>query len=191
MVMAGLLLLIYLALITPVKLGAAVSVGEGPPGAAVGVMLWGWKRVLQIHVRREAGVPRLCAEMRGRSVRLPPAMDQGWVDKAVKAMLRALTCRQGARRILTLCVLDGVIRIGGEDAARVALLTGSVRAALDWLPMAEVRCVPAFGGASLVRLRCIARARLGTIWAAGLRTALSMRRRGRKEEGAWINPSGN
>ena len=189
--MGVLLLIVYLTLITPVKLGAAVSVGSGPPQAAVGVMIGGWKRVAHMRVRRQDGVPRLCAEIRGRRVILSRRSRTGWTGQAARTLLRVLTDRKRSGRGLHLVTLDGFIQIGGQDAAATALLTGGLRAALACFPSARVRCFPAFGGQTVLRLRCIAQARLGTILAAGLMTALETHRQGRTEEGAWIIPSGN
>ena len=188
--MGVLLLIVDLALITPVKLGGAVSMGSGPPEGAVGVMIWGWKRVAHIRVRRRDGAPRLCAEVGGRTVILRRSR-KGWSGQAARMVLRGLTDRKRNGRVLRLVTLDGFIQIGGQDAAATALLTGGLRAALACFPSARVRCFPAFGGQTVLRLRCIAQARLGTILAAGLMTALETHRQGRKEEGAWIIPSGN
>ncbi len=187
--MLFLFLIIYLVLITPVKLGAAVSVGGGPAGAAVGVMVWGFRRVVRIRVRRRDGVPRLCADVGGRSVILSPQMENGWSTRMARMLLRSLTGGGDCPRVLRLRALDGLIRIGGRDAGSIALLTGGLRALTALLPHSRIRCVPSFGGPSLLRLRCIAQARLGTILAAGLKTALRMRRTDRKEEGPWIIPS--
>ena len=153
-------------------------------------MIWGWKRVAHIRVRRRDGAPRLCAEVGGRTVILRRSR-KGWSGQAARMVLRGLTDRKRSGRILRLVTLDGFIQIGGQDAAATALLTGGLRAALAWVPWAQVRCDPAFGGQTIVRLRCIVKARLGTILAAGLLTAFNARRQGRKEEGAWIIPSGN
>ena len=188
--MEVLLLLVYLALITPVKLGAGVSVGSGPPEGLVGVMIWGWKRVAHIRVRRQDGIPRLCAEVRGHTVALRRSR-KGWSGQAARTLLRGLTDGKRGGRGLRLVTLDGFIQIGGMDAAVTALLTGGLRAALALIPSARVRCEPAFGGQTVLRLRCIAQARLGRIVAAGLMTALGTRRQGRKEEAPWIIPSGN
>ena len=189
--MGVLLLILYLALITPVKLGAAVSAEGGPPEALVGVMIWGWRRVARLRVRRRDGALRLCAEYRGKCVILGRGAPGGWSGKAAKALLRGLAGRGRRGRALRLCALEGFIRVGGRDAAETALLAGGLRAALAALPWTRFRCVPAFGGPTVLRLRCIARARLGTILSAGLLTAHSARRADRKEEKAWIIPSGS
>ena len=182
---------LFLLGITPVRLGAAVALGQGRPRWAVGVMLWGVRLQGQLTVkfRWMEGAPQAVLCLGKRQHILKPRAGGG---KRALALIRALLKTEAKRRApsgFTRFSLSGAVRVGGEDAALVAQWTGALRALGGLLPGTEVACFPAFGGTWALRLRCIAETRLGILWAAALRTFVRTHRAGRKEDKPWIIPS--
>lgn len=170
--------------ITPLRLGAAVRLGDALPRAAWGVMVWGVPIRGRIGLKRDAGGRlRLTSASPGRGRRLPmlrrPAVWAG--RRFAAACSRPGPGRRLLKRGARLVLLDAEVRLGG-DAARAAVLTGLVRAAAALLPRARLHCFPVPGGRSALRARCIVDVRLGTLWTAALMGWLIRPRAGRKEE---------
>ena len=188
--MAIALTILYALLAAPVRAGAMVRAGGGPMTGAAGVMIWGFRLQIRLEGGRNAdGKPEIRFFFRGR--RLYPVRNRRprELPRLLSLPKRLGPARTLLRRGVRLRALEIAARIGGQDAARVALLTGLIRALSPAAPIVRVRCEPAFGGGSALRARCIADARLGTLLAACLLGGISLLRAGRKEETSWIIPS--
>ena len=189
--MAWILAALYCLSITPLRLGADLSLHPSLPRAAWGLLIWGLRIGGRAEWRPDAagrGDPAaaltewLLRRQRKRGRRTPRM-------KRLRAVLLARPTRRLLQKSIRVRQLTVTLQIGG-DAARAALLTGVVRAAAPLLPRARIRCRPAFGGKSALHARCIVETRLGTLMAAGLLGWLSCLWSGRKEEQAWNIPSG-
>ena len=180
----------FLLLITPVRLGAALRWEKGLPRAAVGVMVWGVSgQVFLRSGRDEKGKLRLTASVFGKETPVTPGKAKaGQGLRALWLSLRSNGRLSLLRYTVKIRVFDVSVRLGIEDAARAALAVGLIRALASAVPRLRLRCVPALGGQTAASLRCIADARLGILLAAAL--LWRARRRGRKEEKPWIIPSG-
>lgn len=192
---AWLLIGMYVLLITPLRLGVALRLGEadGPRGAA-GVMLWGVTLQAQARaVRDDQGRLRLETSFRGKLLpgnRDPSGPAQG-VVRVLKALKRANIARALLKKTVRLHILAVDGSIGLEDAAATALCVGTLRALAAIIPKMRCRLVPHFEGKSQVSALCIVDTRLGTLLAVCLLGAASLLLAGKKEEKLWITPSEN
>lgn len=192
---AWLLIGMYVLLITPLRLGAALRLGDadGPRGAA-GVMLWGVTLQAQARAVRD-GQGRLRLETTFRGRLLPGNQDPSGPTQSIVRILKALRRANIARTLLKKTVrlhsltVDGYI--GLEDAAATALCVGAFRALAAVIPGMRCRLSPRFGGKSRVSGLCIVDTRLGTLLAVCLLGAASLFLAGKKEEHSWITPSEN
>ncbi len=190
MAWAGIFL--FLMLIAPVRVGARLRWEGELPRLAVGAMVWGARLQIDLKpVRSEGGRLRLAAQAGGKRIALPKRKKKAAQGlKALWLLLRANGAGARLRRMVKVRALEGTLRLGGQDAAALALTAGFLRSAAAALPFAHVRVDPALGGRSAVYARCIAETRLGILMAAGLLWYAQRRKAGRKEEKAWIIPSG-
>ena len=189
--MRWILLGLFLILITPVQVGAALRWTGHIPCLTVGVMIWGVRAQMEIHARRDtAGTLLLTATMGKRSLTLHPGgKNAGNGLKALGLMLKSNGDKAMLKKAVQVRALDAYLQIGGENAAFIAILTGFLQALNPLLPQANIVCRPSFHGSTKAYIRCIAEARLGILLAAWLRWRRT-RRAGRKEEQAWSIPSG-
>lgn len=189
--MRWILLGLFLLLIAPVQVGAALRWTGHIPCLTVGVMIWGVRAQMEIRARRnKAGMLLLTATMGKRNLTLRPGgKNAGNGLKALGLLLKSNGDKAMLKKAVQVRVLDAYLQIGGENAAFIAILTGFLQALNPLLPQANIVCRPSFHGSTKAYIRCIAEARLGILLAAWLRWRRT-RRAGRKEEQAWSIPSG-
>ena len=156
--MAAVLTVLYILSITPLRLFGAVD-RPGRGGWAV-LRIWG------VPVRLD----RMSAFKKPGGLRLSLPALRGAVP-----VLRLLNRGISVKR------LDVDIRLGGWDAAHLAVLTGLIRGVGGLWPRARLRCRPAWGQPTALRGTCILETRLGILWTAAL-AGLIAQRRGRKRE---------
>ncbi|MBQ7655337.1 MAG: hypothetical protein IJS41_02400 [Clostridia bacterium] len=187
--MRWILLGLFLLLIAPVRIGAALRWEHNKPALTVGVMVWGVRFQTVIEARRDtAGTLLLNAAVGGKTLTLRPGGENaGKGIKALGLLLKSNSDRAAFRKLIQLQALDAYLQIGGQNAAFIALITGFLQALNPLLPRARIICRPSFNGDTKAYIRCIAGARLGILLAAWLR--LRRRRAGQKEEEAWSIPS--
>ena len=185
------LLLIYCLWITPLRAGASLTLGPGMPRAAWGILAWGVGVRGGLRLRRD---PRGRLRLETHRARrlwhvLHAPRRRGSRDGMKRLAGRARRIKETLSRGVRLRCLEITVQAGG-DAARAALITGALRALNAVWPRADIRCRPAFGAETAVRVRCIVETRLGTLWTAVLLGWFIHRRQGRKEEQPWSIPSG-
>ncbi len=178
----GLLIALYLLLITPLRLGVWLHCEGVSPGAAVGVRVWGapgrWRLTIG---RGENGAPALL--INGRAVRKTPQSRRKRKNarRVLYALLRADKARGLLLRGVQVELLTLRVQLGGGNAAAVALAAGALRAALCRVRRGDVRVTPAFGGGSALRGVCIVSARLGMLLVCCAAGLLAYARAGKKE----------
>lgn len=190
--MAVFLIVLYSVLITPVELGVAASVGfGGRPRYAAAVMLWGVR--LQLNgslIRDENGKLQWTSSFRGKSRQA----EAGGLSPVVRQLFRALKNARRSRMLLqkTVRVTDLSLQadVGGLEADQVALLTALLQTLGAVQNRLRIETRPVFRGKGGISIRCIVRARLGTLLAAGLLGAKSYLAAGKKEAMIWNIPSG-
>ena len=189
--MRWILLGLFLILITPVQVGAALRWTGHMPSLTVGVMIWGIRAQMEIHARRDtAGTLLLTATMGKRSLTLRPGgKNAGNGLKALGLLLKSNGDKAMLKKAVQVRALDAYLQIGGENAAFIAILTGFLQALNPLLPQANIVCRPSFHGSTKAYIRCIAEARLGILLAAWLRWRRTQQA-SQKEEQAWTIPSG-
>lgn len=179
--MAGFLL--FLVLIAPVDLGAAVDWGAGGLRLRLGVRVWG-VRVQGEIVRQPQG---FALRLPGRTIRLAHSKRK---RRGAVFFLRLWKKTGAARRLLFRGVRvqgAGQMELGGENAAHIAWWAGWGRCVCAWLPGLRLQVVPRFdGGPSSFRGKCIVQTRLGILLAAWILGAAALRK---KEETPWSIPS--
>ncbi|MBQ9262698.1 MAG: hypothetical protein IJ189_00635 [Clostridia bacterium] len=174
--------ILFLLLITPVKVGVVLCLGGGPVRGEIGVMLWGVR--LQGRFELKQGKPAL--SFRGKPLHLPHRKTN---RPSLLPMLKSLLGNgvpSPFRPAISILKAEIIVDVGLQDAATVALLTGLLRSASVWLPVLKIHARPCFGGSSALHARCIAEGRLGMLLAAYL---LAKQGRKQKEEQPWIIPS--
>ena len=189
--MRWILLGLFLLLIAPVQVGAALRWTGHMPCLTVGVMVWGVRAQTEIRARRDtAGTLLLTATMGKRNLTLRPGgKNAGNGLKALGLLLKSNGDSAMLKKAVRVRALDAYLQIGGENAAFIAILTGFLQALNPLLPQANIVCRPSFHGDTKAYIRCIAEARLGILLAAWLRWRRT-RRASQKEEQAWTIPSG-
>ena len=186
--MAAALIMVYLLLVTPLRAGALLAFKEGGLHGAVGVTVWGVRLQARLRfVRDESGHPQWQREKDGFWLPLGKRAGRPRQGLLLLSLLRKGN-RDGTpwKRLIQVTALRLQIRIGGENAARAALITGLLRSVFSLFPKAHADISPAFNGQTEGSFLCIAQARLGMLLAWGLGALL---RPGRKEEHTWIIPS--
>ena len=168
--MAWIGLAFFLLLIAPVRAGVNVRLDSGGLRGAVGVMLWGVRG--QVHwnlVRSAEGAVRLTAAFRNRQLPLPRRKKKAGAGmKLLGLMLKNNGKNHILRKVIRVNAFDIQARLGGDDAAALALGAGLLRSLNGLLPVLRLRCVPVLGGRTEIALRCIAEARLGILLIAWL-----------------------
>ncbi len=187
--MRWILLGLFLLLISPIRIGAALRWTGGAPLLNVGVMIWGVRAQTSIRAERDTtGALLLTAAVGKRTFPLhPDRKNAGNGLKALALLLKSNTDRAAMRRLVQVRALDVFLQIGGENAAFIALAAGFLQALNPLLPQANIVCRPSFHGDTKALVRCIAEARLGILCVAWLRWR--RQRAGQKEEAAWSIPS--
>lgn len=137
-----LILLIYLILISPVRLTVLL---DGP--LTLDIRIWGlggsWRPTFPSATTTEAHQPFI---------------------RILGTVLRTDKARRIFRQHVQLQALQAMIHLGFADAARTALVTGLLRQLCIILPpIADIRIQPDFLHTTRVQLRCILFFRLGTI----------------------------
>ena len=161
----------YLLWITPIRLGAVFAWQSGAkPRFATGALCWGIR--LSSLAKRPRSAP-LSLPYILRNLRKTPYTR--WLFR------RALHFEQGSI----------IAVIGGQDAAWVALFSAAFKSLFSCFPRIRCQVQPCFGGASALKAGCIVEGRLGMLLLAALALILSERGTAKKEEQAWIIPSGN
>ena len=160
---------LFLLFITPVRAGIWVEWDGNRLRGAVGVTVWGIRGQAALTGRRgDGGRLRIMAALGGRSVSLPSPHGKSGGAKKLLGLLRHRDAWTPLRRAVQVTRLEAAVRLGGGDAAALALLTGLLRAVGGLLPGLRLRCVPVLGGKSGLRAVCIAEARLGILCTAWL-----------------------
>ena len=184
--MRWIILGLFLLLISPVRIGAALRWSGQLPTLVIGVMIWGVRVQTSIHAERDpAGTLLLTAALGKRPLHFGGKNADGSLQ-ALAALFRSGSGRTALHGVVQVRKVELYLQIGGENAAFAALFTGLLRALNPLFPHAAIHCHPSFNGQTKVYARCIAETRLGILLAAWLRRR---RRHGQKEEAAWSIPS--
>ena len=191
--MAWMLIFFYLLLITPVRLGIALSLGEGAR-VTVGIMIWGVSFQAAFWLERDQrGVLRWMSTLPRMKERAE--MNVGGRLKSALQFLRALKKADGARGNLRRCVQVRMLEIRAKihlpHAGQAALASAFLQSLMKAIPVLRGSIQPAFREKSALQARCIFDSRLGMLCSAGLLGLFSYRLAAKKEEEAWIIPSGN
>lgn len=189
--MAWLGIAVYLILTAPVRAGAILHWADGLPRFTVGVMVWGLRAKTELRLsRNEEGRLLLAAAFRDRPIPLPRRSPGGTrALKILGLMLKSGGRGAALRGLVKVRALEATVRVGGQNAAAMAVAVGLLRIVAAVLPVVRLRVLPALGAKSGVHARCITETRLGILVAAVLLWLLSQRRAARKEEKPWIVPS--
>ncbi len=163
-------LALFLLFIAPVRVGVRIAWDENGLRGAVGLMVWGLREQADFSTGRSAsGALRLTASFRGKNLRLPESKGNGKKMLQLLGLLLKSNGKDAAlRRLVKVRTLRVALRLGGGDAAALALGTGALRAAGGALPFLRFQCVPVLGGKTALRAVCIAESRLGILLVAGL-----------------------
>jgi hypothetical protein len=166
--MAWLALGLFLLLIAPVRAGVRVQWDERGLRGAAGLMVWGLREQADFTLKRNAGgAPRLTAAFHGNNLTLPHGKNRAEVGvKLLGLLLRSNGQEAALRKVVRVNTLNIVLRLGGSDAAALALGTGALRAVGGALPFLRFQCAPVLNGKTSLRAACIAEARLGILLAA-------------------------
>ncbi|MBQ6960610.1 MAG: hypothetical protein IJP78_06505 [Clostridia bacterium] len=166
--MVWLLTAVFLLLITPVRVGVRLQWDENGPRGAVGMMVWGLREQADFSLGRgAAGQLRLTAAFHGKSLPLPQRKNRAALGvKLLGRLLKSNGKNAALGRLVRVNAMNVALRLGGQDAAALALAAGTLRAIGGALPRLRFRCVPALGGKTALRAVCIAESRLGILLAA-------------------------
>ena len=189
---AGLLIFLYLLLITPICAGVVLGKEASFPRGAAGIMIWGIRYAVHFVGRRdETGKFYIKTTLPGKSMEKDHPLSAP--SPGIFQFVKAFRASKGAWRILKkgVHIKAGALELilGGENAAFLALATGILQTLFSLSRRFSLRVYPLFQGKSDFRFRCIVEMRLGTLLAAGLFSALYALKAGKKEEHAWIIPS--
>ena len=168
--MAWLGLALFLLFIAPVRAGVRVQWDEKGLRGAAGLMVWGLREQADFSLNRSAaGIPRLTAAFHGKNLTLPEPKNRAELGVKLLTLLLKSNGREAAlRKMVRVNTLNIALRLGGGDAAALALGAGALRAVGGALPFLRFQCVPCLNGKTALRAVCIAEARLGILVAAGL-----------------------
>ncbi len=163
-------LALFLLFITPVRAGMRIVWDEKGLRGAVGLMAWGLREQADFSLGLgAAGGLRLTAAFHGKSLALPPMKNRARSGvKLLGLLLKSNGKNAALRRLVKVRTLNAVLRLGGGDAAALALGAGALRAAGSALPFLRFQCVPVLGGKTALRAVCIAESRLGILLVAWL-----------------------
>ncbi len=161
-------LALFLLFIAPLRAGVRVQWDENGLRGAVGLMIWGLREQADFTLARgAAGQLRLTAAFHGKSLPLPQGKSRSGLGlKLLGLLLRSNGKNAALRGAVRVNALSVALRLGGQDAAALALAAGTLRAVGGALPFLRFRCVPALGGKTALRAVCIAESRLGILLVA-------------------------
>ncbi len=168
--MAWIVLAFFLLLIAPVRAGVILRQGAGEFKGAAGVMIWGVRAQIRFSLGRNGeGALRLAVSAGNSQLSLPRRKRKaGTGIRLLGLMLKSNGKKSALRRAVRVEAMDVRVRLGGGDAAALALGTGLLRSLNGLLPALRVRCVPGLGARTEIAVRCIAEARLGILLTAWL-----------------------
>ncbi|MBQ6256269.1 MAG: hypothetical protein IJQ62_05675 [Clostridia bacterium] len=168
--MAWWLTAVFLLLIAPVRAGVRVRWDEKGLRGAVGLMVWGLREQADFTLARSAaGQLRLAAAFHGKSLPLPQRKNRAGLGmKLLGLLLKSNGKNAILGRLVRVTTLRAFLRLGGQDAAALALTAGTLRAVGGALPLLRFQCVPVLGGKTALQAVCIAESRLGILLAAWL-----------------------
>lgn len=166
--MAWIMMAFFVLFIAPVSVGTILRWEDGTLRGAVGVMLWGARAQISIRLNRnEEGKLLLTAAFRDKKFSLPRRKRKAGAGfKLLGLLLKSDGKNSVLRKAVRVKTLEVFLRLGGQDAAALALRTGFFRGLNVLLPILRLRCVPVLGGHTAVNARCIAEARLGILLTA-------------------------
>ncbi len=156
---------LFLLFIAPVKAGARLILDEKGLRGAVGLMIWGLREQMDFSAGRDAaGALRLTAAFRGKKLPLPERKgDAGRILRLLGLLIKSNGKEAALRKLVRVDTLSVALRLGGGDAAALALGAGALRAVGNALPFLRFQCVPALNGKTALRAACIAETRLGIL----------------------------
>ena len=166
--MAWLGLALFLLIIAPVRAGVRVQWDENGLRGSVGLMFWGLREQADFTLNRSAaGTLRLNAAFHGKNMTLPQGKNRAELGVKLLGLLLRSNGQEGAlRKLVKVNTLNIALRLGGGDAAALALGAGALRAVGGALPFLRFHCMPVLGGKTALRAVCIAEARLGILLVA-------------------------
>ena len=166
--MAWWLTAVFLLLIAPVRAGVRVQWDENGLRCAAGLMVWGLRQQADFSLARNAaGQLHLTAAFHGKRLPLPQRKNRAGLGvKLLGLLLKANGKNAALGRLVRVNTLRAFLRLGGQDAAALALTAGTLRAVGGALPLLRFQCVPVLGGKTALRAVCIAESRLGILLAA-------------------------
>ncbi len=172
-------LFLFLLFIAPVRAGVRLIWDEKSLRGAVGLMVWGLREQADFSFGSGAsGSLRLRLAFHGKNLRLPRRKSrEGLGIKLLGLLLKSNGEDASLRKLVRVNTLSVALRLGGGDAAALALGAGALRAVGGALPFLRFRCVPVLDGKTALRALCIAESRLGILLVAWL-----MWKRGQKTE---------
>ena len=161
---------LFLLFIAPVRAGIRVQWDENGQRGAAGVMVWGIQEQADFSLTRSAaGALRLTAAFRGKSLPLPRMKNRPALGMKLLGLLLKSNGKEAAlRKLVRVNTLSVALRLGGADAAALALSAGALRAISGAMPFLRFQCVPSLNGKTALRAVCIAEARLGILLVAWL-----------------------
>ena len=168
--MVWIALALFILLISPVRAGVRIAWNENGLRGAVGLMIWGLRDQVDFSTGRSAsGTLRLRLSFRGKSLPLPKSKGNGKkMLQLLGLMLKSNGNGADLKKLVRVNTLNVVLRLGGGDAAALALGAGALRALGGALPGLRFRCVPVLDGQTALRAVCIAESRLGILVMAWL-----------------------
>ena len=90
------------------------------------------------------------------------------IRKLLSLLLKSNGQEAALRKLVKVNTFIIALRLGGGDAAALALGAGALRALGGALPSLRFQCVPCLNGKTALRAVCIAEARLGILLVAWL-----------------------
>ena len=189
---AGLLVFLYLLLITPIRAGVVLGKERAFPRGAVGVMVWGIRYTVHFVGRRdETGKFYIKTTLPGkrREKERPFAAPSPKIFHFLKGIRASRWAWQMIKKGVHIQKGELHWILGGENAAAQALISGCLQAFFAFSRRFSLHLYPVFQGKSAFRFRCIVETRLGTLLAAGLLSGLYALAAGKKEDTSWIIPS--
>lgn len=164
------ILVLFILLISPVRAGMRVQWDEMGPRGAVGLMIWGLRGKADFSLTRgAAGSLRLTAAFHGKNLPLPQRKNRAELGvKLLGLLLKSNGKNADLKKLVRVNTLNVTLRLGGGDAAALALGAGTLRALGSALPFLRFRCMPVLGGKTALRAVCIAESRLGILLMAWL-----------------------
>ena len=184
--------MLYSIIITPVQVGAILSMSHESIHGVIGAAVWGAGIQGQFALQRDEGGQLRLESSFHRKKRMPPK-DRRQRAKKITQFLRALLRANYARKLLRkgfhIQCLTGDAFLHLEDASHTALVSALLQAFIGLSTKTDIRIHPSFMGPSALHIKCIIRFRLGILLIACLMGLISYRLSGKKEETTWNIPS--